>query len=293
MAADDEAGTDLEPQDAFALVSHELRFDILQALWDASDEALTFSQLRAAVGNPDVGNFNYHLQQLLGPFVVKHENEDSPCYELTIAASYVLGAIESGSYHRTERVGPTSVEGSCPECRGDIEAIYEENLARIRCLACELRLLTVPLPAGAVAAYDAADLPNLLDRWVRKTNRAIRAHICPVCSGRIDGRLTEEADRSTERIMTSYTCRRCEQTFTGQVATWLVEQPALVQFAIDHGVDTREWQVWSGDWQRSIDVERLQREPLEVAVRVHIDEETLELVVDETVEVIDVCRADG
>jgi hypothetical protein len=299
MAVDDRADTDLEPQDAFALVAHELRFDILQALWNAGDEPLSFSELRAAVGRPDGGNFNYHLDRLLGPFVTRHEGSDgdgtSPGYGLTVAARNVMGAIESGGYHRTARLDPVGVEGTCPACGGGMEAVYEGNLARVRCLDCDAQMLTLPLPAGAVAAYDPADLPDLLDRWVRKTTRSVRANICPVCSGRLDGRLidVDGPDRPAEHGMASYTCRGCDQALVAPLPSLLVEHPALVQFAMNCGVDPRDWQVWSGAWRRGIDVERLQTDPLRVAVRVTVDGETLELVVDEHLAVVDTRRPDA
>jgi hypothetical protein len=296
MAADDGTGADLEPQDAFALVAHETRFDILRALWEAGDEALTFSQLRTAVGSPDAGNFNYHLKRLLGPFVNRDEREngDSAAYDLTVAGGRVMGAIESGGYHRTDAVGPVDVDGSCSACDGDIEAVYGDGLARVVCLECDAQLLAVPLPAAAVATYDAADLPDLLDRWVRKTNREVRAGICPVCSGRLDGHLADEdGDPPADHVTASYTCRQCGRTVTGSVSSWLLEHPALVQFAMNHGVDPREWSLWSDEWRASVDVARLETDPLRIGVRFALDGDTLELVVDEAVEVVDVRRPDA
>jgi hypothetical protein len=291
MAVDDDTGDDLKPKEAFALVAHETRFNILRGLWDASDDTLTFSELRTAVGNPDAGNFNYHLKRLLGRFVNKNQREegDSATYELTVAGGRVMGAIESGGYHQTDRVGPVKVDGSCAGCKGDIEAVYEDDLARVVCHECDAEMLTFPLPAAAVETYDAADLPDLLDRWVRKTNREIRAEICPLCSGRLDGHLVlEDPDLPAERVGASYTCRQCDRTINGTVSAWLDEHPALVQMMMNQGVDPRDCPPWSDKWRERIEEERLETDPPRVVVRYTIDDETLELVVDETVKVVDI-----
>jgi hypothetical protein len=291
MAVDDRTDTDLEPQDAFALVAHELRFEIIRALWDAGDEPLTFSELRAAVGRPDGGNFNYHLDRFLGPLVTRHEGSDgdgtSPGYGLTVAVRNLMAAIESGGYHRTARLDPVGVEGICRVCGGGVEAVYEDDLARIRRLDCDAPMFTLPLPARAVAAHDPADLPDLLDRWVRRTNRSVRADICPVCSGRLDGRLVDDLERPAEHGIASYTYLECDKTVVVPVSSLLVEHPALVQFAMNRGVDPRDWRTWSVAWRRRVDVDRLQTDPLRVAVRVTVDGEPLELVVDEHVAVTD------
>ncbi|WP_440991487.1 winged helix-turn-helix domain-containing protein [Haloarchaeobius baliensis] len=291
MAEGSDPDSDLEPEAAFALIGQEMRFAILRALWDAGDKGLTFSELREAVGNPDAGNFNYHLRRLLGPFVVKHETDGSPTYELTVAAGYVMGSIESGGYHRTERVGPVGIDGTCPDCGGGIEAVYEDDLACVRCLECDVRMFDFPLPAGAVAAYDPPDLPDLLDRWVRTTVRRVRANICPVCSGRLSGHLTDEdSDHPAKDITARYTCQQCARTVNGTVSAWLVEHPAVVQFWMNHAVDPLEHPLWSEMWRTSTDVRRLETDPLRVGVQFTLDGETLELVVDETVQVAEVRR---
>jgi hypothetical protein len=72
----------IDPESAFAALADDLRIEILRALWCADDHEATFSELRAAVGNPDSGQFNYHLGQLTEQFVTKtHEG-----YRLTLAA---------------------------------------------------------------------------------------------------------------------------------------------------------------------------------------------------------------
>jgi hypothetical protein len=88
-------GDDLEA--AFSLVANELRFQILQALWEAqrTDELpVPFSELFDSVEVGDSGQFNYHLDKLVPRFV--RDADDG--YELTFAGEQVIGAAASGVY---------------------------------------------------------------------------------------------------------------------------------------------------------------------------------------------------
>jgi hypothetical protein len=72
-------GTDerpVDPERAFRLLSDETRVGILRGLWEASNDAVSFSELRERVGTPDSGQFNYHLGKLREHFVSKCLNAD-------------------------------------------------------------------------------------------------------------------------------------------------------------------------------------------------------------------------
>jgi hypothetical protein len=55
--------------------SHELRLEILFALWAAPEHSLAFSDIRTAVGEQDSGRFTYHLEQLTDHFVTEVDGE--------------------------------------------------------------------------------------------------------------------------------------------------------------------------------------------------------------------------
>ena len=76
---DPEHGQGIEAVEAFARVGNETRLAILLALHDRvalgdrSDYTVPYSELREAVGEEDSGKFGYHLNRLLGEFVVTVE----------------------------------------------------------------------------------------------------------------------------------------------------------------------------------------------------------------------------
>ena len=104
LANETSAVTDAEA--AFMTLSHDLRLEILLALWDAPDFSLSFSELRKAVGERDSGSFTYHLSELQGHFVA----ETDIGYELQYHGHRVLDAIQSGVFHEKATVKPIELD---------------------------------------------------------------------------------------------------------------------------------------------------------------------------------------
>jgi DNA-binding transcriptional ArsR family regulator len=91
-------GADLPPEDAFALLANETRLEVLRVLRVATERgdgtagaltAVEFSDLFAAVGIDDTGNFSYHLEKLEGHFVKATEEG----YVLTEEGVALLGLV--------------------------------------------------------------------------------------------------------------------------------------------------------------------------------------------------------
>lgn len=73
-------GEDSTPEDAFMLLSHEIRIGILHALWRALEHSLSPAVLRDRVSVRDSGQFSYHLSALTGRLVA--HGEDAARYRL-------------------------------------------------------------------------------------------------------------------------------------------------------------------------------------------------------------------
>ena len=69
-------GATLAPDDAFELLGNETRVRILQTLGTA-DEPVPFSELHDRVGLRDSGQFNYHLDRLVGHFLQKTDRKST------------------------------------------------------------------------------------------------------------------------------------------------------------------------------------------------------------------------
>lgn len=236
----------LAPDEAFALLGHGTRLGILQALGEDPDEPVPFSELRARVGEPDSGGFNYHLRKLVGPFVRETESG----YELTIAGLQVVGAVAAGTYTAQVSMEPIDVDDPCPVCGdGPLRVTYEDELAKMRCTACSEWHSTFSVPPGIVEQYPREELPAAFDRWLWTLFDRITAGFCANCAGRLDGRL----DPDGEDVRIRWDCERCGDRATASAVTPVLYHPVTVGFFADHGVLLRRRPSWRADVGREVE----------------------------------------
>lgn len=294
----------VDPADAFAALSDPTRVEILRALWESDDDAVSFSELRAAVGARDSGGFNYHLRQLTDRFVAT----DDEGYRLTTAGRHVVGGLLAGAYTMEGRLDPIPLEEPCPFCGDDRTFRYEAERVTITCDGCPATM-EFDVPPGAFAGREAADIPTVADSFLRTCQAQARAGICPACSGPIEAEVVptvreltgadplgdgEDLPSDLEDVpLGRYECTRCGQEIVTDVGMDLVEHPAVVAFFHDHGIDVRAEPLTrfvAGGRNHAVVRER---DPLRVAVTFEADGETIELLVDDALEVIDAERTDS
>ncbi|MFT4948381.1 MAG: hypothetical protein ACI9CA_000501 [Natronomonas sp.] len=276
-----------DPEDAFAALADETRVAVLRALW-AADGAMTFSELRAAVGMADPGQFNYHLDKLTGCFVT----ETGDGYTLTLAGRWINGAVDGGAYTMTGSFEPLDMPEPCPSCGGDRRLRYEDETVTVECNSCALHA-SAGVPPGVFAGYDRAEVPAVADRYFRTICSQLANGFCWYCEGRLDlsvvpgaaladdpANLEEYPDWYDEFPMASYRCRRCGAEPTADLGTALADHPTVVSFYSDRGVDIRDISPWElAAWHPDRARVR-ERNPLRAAVTHTANGDTLTLVVD-------------
>ncbi|MFB6270286.1 MAG: winged helix-turn-helix domain-containing protein, partial [Halobacterium sp.] len=117
---------------AFELLADDTRAGILRALAarqrdDPGDPAMSFAELRRAVGVADSGNFNYHLGKLRGRFV----EQDGDGYRLTPQGVRLAALVASG-FDGVE-VAATPLDADCPVCGTPLAVSYGDGLVTVAC----------------------------------------------------------------------------------------------------------------------------------------------------------------
>jgi DNA-binding transcriptional ArsR family regulator len=274
-----------DPADAFSALADQTRVDILRALWEADDQTATFSELRDAVGMADSGQFNYHLDKLTGRFLRKTDAG----YELALAGRHVVGSLLEGAYTSAEPIEPIPFETPCQFCGGDRTFHYADEAVRIECADCAAVAQFDAAP-GVFAGYDREQFPEVARRYLRVMLHQAASGFCPYCEGRFEP--TVEQDHGIEvpefeaLPMTRYSCTRCEQELVADLGRALLFEPVVVSFFADHGVDIRDRPL--ADFVTTADDLTVRGDdPLAVAVSYTAGDAQLELVVDETLAVLD------
>ena len=299
----------VEPSDAFQAVGNEIRTGILSTMLEranANDSTPpSFTDLFEASAVDTTAGFAYHLDELVGPYLVKSEVG----YELTYAGERIARTIAAGSY--TDRVSDETipVDDPCPFCTTDhLVATVLDNVVTIACVNCDRAVLRMGFPPGGFDAHGDA-VPEAFDRHHRARIAQFRDGICPACAGRVtasveavDGdRLTAVDDGSTavdsnaserpatpnddiEPVQAVFTCRRCGDSLRCPVSLTLLDHPAVVSFYRDHDRSAREKRIWNvgREWTET----PIAVDPDLICVGITLDDERLDCYVDGTVSVV-------
>lgn len=316
MATDSTMGerSTLSPEAAFSVLGDRTRLEILTVLGEA-DEPLSFSTLFERVDYDDSANFNYHLQQLLGHFVRETDGD----YTLRHAGGRIVQAILSGTVTENPVVERTSVDRPCFLCGGDLELSYREERIALFCTDCggtrgdasetvhESNVtgddivggLSMP-PAGI---HDRTPSELLRAAEIRSVARSLSLTrgICPVCGAPVERsvRVCDNHDAEDDHcptcdqhfgVTTQVACTNCilrgESVFTG----FLLGEPALMEFMIEHGIDP----IYPEAFHLASAEESIHSvEPFEASFEFTADGDSITLTVDHELSVIDVDRKEA
>ncbi len=278
------------PDEAFALLGNETRIAILRALSERPYEPMSFSELREQVGMKDSGQFNYHLGKLVGRFIRKEPEG----YQLRLAGWNVVGALRSGSYDPPASAITVAYDDPCPACGGTVLARYEDERMTIACDDCDEQFSNTGLPPGIIEGYDTGELPDVFDRFMHAIVDQVKRGFCVSCKGRIVPSVQLEPDE-TLRISDDdhfprvrFDCERCPEIITLSMSAAMLDHPAVVAFHYQHGVDLRAQPTWTLEWAHDRRTAVESEDPVRVTVSYELDGDTLDLVVDESLTVVDI-----
>lgn len=300
----------LSADEAFSLLGNEVRVEILRGLGLAG-QPLSFSELRRWVGYEDPGNFQYHLNKLTGHFVRKTEDG----YELHQAGKRVVIAVLSGTITDHPPREQQDIDEPCPLCDEPIRVELRPRGVAKYCTACDglyetdpskhsdttedfgfLGILSLP-PAGLrdrtpEEAYRAAQI------WNNLKFMTLAHDLCGWCSGTLEHEVDvcEDHDASEGRcdecghrlpIWLRSACTNCIVEHQTTVGARVYGREEMQKFILDHGADP----VSSTASERPpFDHEVLSTNPFEGKFIYRGIDETLEITLDENLDVVDVSR---
>lgn len=308
------------PDDAFAVLSNETRVEILRELGDSTGP-LEFSKLYDRVDVSDTGQFNYHLDELVGHFVRKTDAG----YELRQAGRRVIMAVQSGAVTDAPVLEPTRTTESCWYCGAPIEVSFLEERVDMYCRDCpgtygkQIRAerRTVDTEGSGYLGYLSLPPAGLQDRspvevfrtawtWHHLDMLAVGSGICPRCSAAVDISVDACEDHRTagefcdacgrhHAIDFRAGCTNCIFETGGPLLLALLANTDLLAFLTSHDrnpvsldsvATVQEAHVRSD--AATYAEELLSTEPLEARFTFTVDGETLSLTVDRELSVLEV-----
>lgn len=290
MAGNDWASStkDEEPSmsDTFALVGHEIRAEIIRVLGDPTNDAweLSFSEVRTRVAvDVDPSQLHYHLEQLLGHFLAK----TAEGYHLLPAGVHLCRALYAGTFGPQEETLRVDAEFDCHFCSAPGVAVFDAGHVGIVCSDCGHRytgqLFDFPLKVFA----DGAEAFEHFRKYVVSKTVSLAQGVCPSCTNQLDPAI-HLSDTHPGNVCIHPSCSQCGGAWDLSVMEACLVDPGVIGFCFDHGVDvlSRPW------WELEFAVTDHQvtvrsTDPWEVSLRVTLDRDTLELIVDGDLNIIE------
>lgn len=311
MTSPPERERDIAPEEAFSLLGNDTRMSILQVL-GAADGPLSFTEIREAVGIRQGGQFNYHLDKLVGHFVDKTNGG----YALRQPGQRVVEAVLSGAVTMDPVHEPQPIDFTCRICGEQIHVSYRGERLELYCTECvgqysrseKGRDSVFDDPDGWLGGYHLGPA-GAMDRDPHEMLHAssLKSHLqvlawanglCPACDGTVERSVNvceyhtggdQLCDRCQRRhaVQVHVTCTNCPNEIDGMAINVLAAHLPLRQFIADHGIDPIvEGFKWGWDYKEEI----RSHDPLEIAFTFELDGEAMTVVVDDQLTVIDVER---
>lgn len=310
-------GAAIPPDDAFALLGNATRMAILRELWEVRDpfappvdNALSFTELRERVGLDDPGQLNYHLNQLVGPFVRRTDIG----YLLQPTATGVMRAVAIGNITDEGETLRTEADAPCPFCGGTVEVRYDQPTLTVRCTDCPGEYHTAVSPEGTLMSTEGFPPMGVEGRdgqalWEAvATYIAVRAFgflqgVCPecmvepetsiaVCSDHAGQGICERCG-STQAALATLRCVNCKAVYRFPAWVTVMLHPDVIGFFHERDVDTYGG-LTLDVYNRLLTARELVHEtdPLVLEVVVEVAGDELSATIDESLAVIEV-RTDG
>lgn len=261
------------PERAFWLLSDETRLAILRTLAEA-DGPVAFSDLRARIGNPNSGGFNYHLDALQDHFVAT----SGAGYTLTGAGREVVRAVHSGAITDRPHLDPEPIGGDCAECGATLLVRYDGH-GVVECPDCEERVMWNEFPPAGLANRSAAEFAAAFDTWIRHRFALAIDGVCPNCASPTDADMVDAADSG---LATVHGCAHCGYEARVPLLGHAIRHPAVVAFFHERGLDVTETPYWelqsiTGGAEMAV----LEEDPWRARVTIQYGDATLRLSIDE------------
>lgn len=304
----------LPPDAALSLLGNEVRSGILWTLSEARGgrgppPVLSFSELRERVDVAgDSSQFNYHLQELVGTFVerVEPDGEDAQVvpemagtgdagYRLRPEGTTLIRTVRAWSAPPDAAVDPFDLDRACYHCDTTLRAEYANAIFAVRCPGCEY-LYDYNLTPPGVLGGDRGTVLARVAEYNRHVRLAFARGVCPYCGGDVDAAFQDPADTGYPRsdlraALVRRGCGHCGNKDNLTVGELVLRDAGLHAFCHERGLDVTTTPIWDLEFaatDRHTTVRS--RTPWRVAVVVERDGDRLELVVDESADVVERTR---
>ncbi len=262
---------------AFAALGNPIRLEIIHVLWMEGE--MRFNELYAHVDVDDTGQFSYHLDQLREHFVTT----SGQTYRLTNAGKEIVMTILAHIAGSNPFESPHRLDATCHSCEAHLHAVSAGGWLRIDCPDCTKLYSSFPIPIAGLTDRSAEEYLVIYDNRIRRQYALVHRGSCPNCSCEMSRTVVHEAEPEPGLpFVFRHRCAHCRLEIYSLPGTGLLDDPAVIAFYHQAGIDLFARPHWELDWLfdgRSIEL--LDDDPLTYQIDIQVDNHTLTSTLDE------------
>lgn len=283
------------PEEIFAAVGDERRIEILWMLYDAYLQGppyeLSFSELHSRISaDMTSSQSNYHLQQLVGHFVKKTNYG----YRLHTAGKHLCQALRAGVFHTPKDRITVDAEFYCHYCQTPVEAIFDDERVDVQCPGCEYIYIGKSVELPIEEFEDAAAAFTQFSKYIHHKIRGFARGVCTSCGNALGAKICQcdqlslKIMQPPDKVAVDRSCDHCGHRGYLGIGVALLTDPELICFCYEHGVDVLSTPFWELEFAAtSKHTTVLSSDPWEVALHVTYGGDTLELIVDGDLNIVE------
>lgn len=283
----------LSPAEAFALLGNDARMAILQAMvcGERVCDPIQFSDLYRKVDIEDSSKFNYHLGKLNEHFI-KQTDEG---YLFRYSGQKVVQAVFAGIFNARAHLDAFEIDGECYDCGGPLQAWYDEEKLSVECADCGARHVRHPFPPGGLDDRTPEELLRAFNHYVRHHYCLGADGVCPECMGAVETTIVPGSEDLLDlNIRVDHVCERCHNWLYSAIGLNLLDNPDVMMFHAQRGIDLTAESFWHFDWCVSDKhTTVLSEDPLRVRVDIPCEGDELRITLDDDLRALvteTVCR---
>lgn len=303
---------DLSTERTFNILSSEIRLSILRALWESSDDSISFSEIQRSP-YVETDNLDYHLRQLVGHFVRRGDDG----YSLTYAGEQVMRVMLTGVLTEAPTMERREIDSRCPFCGSTVELQYVDEQLTARCTSCpgvtneispEGTFLQYGYPPSGLENRSPDDLLEAAHVLYDSKITPMMNGVCPECASTVshsfdicddhddenDGLCTTCGTRFS--VWTEYRCGHCDYSRRCPVWFKVLVEPAVIAFCHEEGnliesipFSKLTWR--NAPYVRDISTTVVSGEPRRFRVDIPIEDSILSVTLDDSLRILSVNRS--
>lgn len=268
------------------LLSDKIVFNIIYELLHNLHGTATIDELQDVL-NEDSSKVESALDRIQDRLIKENDDGEYEMYPTTGLLYRYVAASTAGTYPESPQISSTDTGSHCYQCGEQIDIVYEDEVVTIKCTNCDYMLHQLQYPPKGAINRSSTELIEAFDKRTRKFVALSSDGICPWCSGRMEQIIKTEDDLIPHSVWIDNSCTDCGGHMSTTIGEIILSYPEVISFYYQNGIDINNVRTWEVDMCMEDITKIISEDPLKIKAVIQQSGNTMELVLDRELVVID------